>query len=85
MTRKQSKPTSDPIESPSHYTSSPSGVECITVIEHMTLNVGTAVKYLWRHGLKGEHDVRERAIEDLKKARWFIEREIGRLESEVAE
>jgi hypothetical protein len=45
--------TQDPVNHPSHYTSHPSGVECIVVVEHMTFNVGNAVKYLWRAGLKG--------------------------------
>lgn len=39
---------SDPVNHPAHYTSHPAGVECIDVVEHMTFNVGNAVKYLWR-------------------------------------
>jgi hypothetical protein len=69
-----SKPDHDPVNSPQHYTSSPSGVECITVTEHMGFCVGNAIKYLWRAGLKGA------ALEDLKKSRWYIDREIARLE-----
>ena len=46
----------DPVNHPKHYTSHPSGVECITVVEHMTFNVGNAVKYCWRAGLKGDAD-----------------------------
>jgi hypothetical protein len=64
---------SDPI-SPSHYREHPSGVECIQVTEHMTFCVGNAVKYLWRAGKKGP------AVEDLRKAVWYLEREIRRLE-----
>lgn len=60
---------------PSHYKSHPSGIECIDVIEHMTLNVGNAIKYLWRAGLKSE----ETTEVDLRKALWYIEREIARL------
>jgi len=63
----------DPINHPAHYTSHPSGVECIQVTEHMSFNVGNAVKYLWRAGLKTDR------IEDLKKAAWYINREIERL------
>jgi hypothetical protein len=37
--------------------------------------LGNAVKYIWRCGQKGD------AIEDLKKARWYIDREIARLEN----
>jgi hypothetical protein len=60
------------INHPEHYNAHPSGVECITIIEHMPFNVGNAIKYLWRAGLKGDR------IEDLQKAAWYIEREIGR-------
>lgn len=65
---------SDAVNHPSHYNASPSGVECIDVVEHMTFNVGNAVKYCWRAGLKGN------LVEDLKKARFCIDREISRLE-----
>ena len=64
----------DPIN-PKHYKLSPSGVEAITVIEHMTFNLGTACKYMWRAGLKTPDP-----IEDLKKAIWYIQREVERLE-----
>lgn len=64
----------DPVNRPTHYTSHPSGVECITIVEHLTFNVGNAIKYLWRAGLKGEA-----RLEDLKKARWYVDREIQRL------
>lgn len=57
---------------PPHYTSHPSGVECITVVEHMGFNVGNAIKYLWRADEKGA------PIEDLRKAAWYINREIER-------
>lgn len=66
---------SDPINHPAHYTSHPSGVECITVVEHFVFNAGNAIKYIWRAGLKSTS-----AVEDLKKARWYIDREIARLE-----
>lgn len=62
----------DMVNHPPHYTSHPSGVECIQVTEHMSFCVGNAVKYLWRADEKGS------AIEDLEKARWYITREIER-------
>ena len=62
----------DPINHPPHYTTHPSGVECIEIIEHFNFCVGNAIKYLWRAGLKGD------AIDDLRKARWYIDREIER-------
>ena len=65
----------DAVNHPSHYTSHPSGVECIQVTEHLNFCIGNAIKYLWRAGLKdGNSD-----IQDLKKAVWYIEREIARL------
>lgn len=67
--------TNDAVNHPSHYTSHPSGVECIQVTEHLNFCIGNAIKYLWRAGLKdGNSD-----IQDLKKAVWYIEREIARL------
>ena len=65
---------SDPVNHPAHYTSHPSGVECIQVTEHMGFCVGNAVKYLWRAGRKGP------SLEDLRKAEWYIKREIARQE-----
>jgi len=59
---------------PSHYTSHPSGVECIQITEHMGFNLGNAMKYIWRADLK--HDT----IEDLKKASWYLAREISKRE-----
>jgi len=64
----------DKVNHPKHYTSHPSGVECITVVEHIGFNIGNAIKYLWRAGLKGDE------LEDLKKAKWYVEREIQRRE-----
>ena len=61
---------SDHVNHPAHYTSHPSGIECITVTEHMGFNLGNALKYIWRADLKGD------AVEDLKKARWYIDREL---------
>lgn len=62
------------VDHPAHYNANPSGVECITVVEHMPFNVGNAVKYLWRAGEKPGVD----AVEDLRKAAWYVAREIER-------
>jgi len=67
----------DPVSHPKHYTSHPSGVECIQITEHMGFNLGNAIKYMWRADDKGA------PIEDLKKAVWYIQREIGRREKAV--
>lgn len=63
----------DPVNHPKHYTAHPSGVECIQITEHMGFNLGNAVKYIWRADLK--HDT---PIQDLEKARWYIDREIAK-------
>lgn len=62
----------DPVNHPPHYTAHPSGVECIQVTEHMGFCLGNAVKYIWRADLKGD------AVQDLEKARWYLDREIAR-------
>jgi hypothetical protein len=61
---------------PPHYQAHPSGVECIQITEHMNFCLGNAIKYIWRAGLKNN------AIEDLRKARWYIDREIARIDHE---
>jgi hypothetical protein len=66
----------DPVNHPIHYTDHPSGIECIQITEHMNFNLGNAIKYVWRAGLKGKR------LEDLKKAVWYINREIARLEKQ---
>jgi len=67
----------DNVNHPRHYTKHPSGVECIQITEHMSFNLGNAVKYIWRADLKGNQ------IEDLKKAVWYINREIQRIKHEL--
>lgn len=62
----------DPVNHPKHYTSHPSGVECIVITEHMSFNIGNAIKYLWRANEKGA------PILDLEKAVWYINREINK-------
>ncbi len=71
-------PVNDPVNHPSHYTSHPSGVECIDIVEHLNFCCGSAMKYIWRAGLKGTET--DDAIQDLRKAEWFISREIQRLQ-----
>lgn len=69
----------DNVEHPAHYKAHASGVECIQITEHMNFCLGNAVKYIWRADEKGN------AIEDLKKAAWYIEREIQRRQPESDE
>ena len=63
----------DNVNSPAHYTNHPSGVECITITEWFNFNRGNAIKYIFRAGEKGNE------LEDLKKAAWYIAREIKRI------
>ena len=64
--------TTEKVNHPPHYNGHPSGIECITVVEHFNFNIGNAMKYLWRAGLKGD------SKEDLEKAAWYVRREIER-------
>lgn len=63
------------VDHPGHYNEHPSGVECIDVIEYMTWNIGTAIKHLWRAGLKPGATTEQ----DLQKAIWYINRELKRI------
>lgn len=63
----------DAVNHPPHYNRHPAGIECIDVVEHLSFNLGNAIKYLWRAGDKGDLD------QDLRKAIWYIERERTRL------
>lgn len=71
----------DNVNHPKHYTSDPSGIECIDITRHRNFNVGNAIKYLWRAGLKIDANKSSinKQIEDLEKAVWYIVDEIHRL------
>lgn len=73
-TVQEAQGTYDPVNQPRHYNVHPSGVECIEVTEWMNFNLGNVVKYIWRADEKGA------TIEDLRKAHWYLGREISRLE-----
>lgn len=60
------------VNHPKHYNGHPSGIECIDVVEHMGFNLGNSMKYVWRADLKNND------IEDLEKAKWYIQREIDK-------
>ena len=68
------------VDHPAHYNVHPSGIECIEVVRHHNFNVGSAIKYCWRQGLKEG----EPSVKDLKKAVWYLKDEIARLEKEEA-
>ena len=63
------------VSHPSHYNQ---GIEPIDIIESWGLNfsLGNAIKYILRSPYKGKQ------IEDLEKARWYIDREINRLKGD---
>lgn len=65
----------DEVNQPTHYTSHPSGIECIEITEWFNFNLGNALKYLWRAGLKTKDPRR-----DLQKAIWYLQRELIRLD-----
>ena len=70
------RPAHDVVNYPAHYTAHPSGVECIQITEHMNFCRGNAVKYIWRADDKGD------PLENLRKAVWYLEREIERITGE---
>lgn len=76
-----SKNKNDQVNHPKHYTSDPSGIECIDVTRHRNFNIGNAIKYLWRAGLKEDKDrkIIDKQVEDLNKAVWYLVDEIHRL------
>ena len=73
----------DRVAHPEWYTSHPSGVECIEITRHYTFDIGNAIKYLWRAGLKKEQGLSdvEKEIEDCKKAIWYINDHIKHLKN----
>jgi hypothetical protein len=64
---------SEAVDHPKHYTSHPSGIEAIEITEHMNFCLGNAIKYILRAPYKGKQ------VEDLKKAVWYLNRELARL------
>lgn len=72
-----SQPEYDPVNHPKHYTFG--GIETLDFIEakELSYNIGNAVKYLSRSGLKSC----DTEIQDLEKARFYVEREITRLKT----
>lgn len=72
---------SETVNHPRHYSTLAAScdkcgdsIECIEVVRHMNFNLGNVVKYIWRAGHKGN------VLEDLKKALWYLQDEVSRLE-----
>jgi hypothetical protein len=76
-THDTNEPIDDTVNHPVHYNTHPSGVECIEIVQYFSFNVGNVIKYCWRAGLKNPE-----SLEDLKKAQFYLRREIARLEKE---
>lgn len=68
---------SDTVNHPAHYTAHPSGIECIEITRHMSFNLGNVIKYVWRADEKSD------ALEDLRKARWYLDDEIAKRDGEA--
>lgn len=77
----------DNVNHPSHYTwlKDKCGIEVIDITRHMDFDLGNVVKYVLRQGLKLEEGMsnKEKAIEDLKKAKWYLDDKIKMLEGEL--
>ena len=67
----------DPVNHPRHYTGQVPGIECKDVIGYFPGHVAAAMKYLWRYRDKGD------PIENLQKAKKFIDFEIERLNKDA--
>ena len=82
-TKEEGNREHDAVNHPQHYCSHPSGVECIEITRHYTFDIGNAIKYLWRAGLKKEQGLSdvEKEIEDCKKAIWYINDHIKHLKN----
>jgi hypothetical protein len=67
------EPKADPVNNPTHY--KVGGIETIDFIEAKKLcyHLGNVVKYVTRAEHKGSR------LEDLQKARWYLDREIMRI------
>lgn len=74
----------DNVNHPTWYTQHPSGIECIEITRHYCFSIGNAIKYLWRAGLKKELGLedKQKEIEDLNKAIWYIKDRIKQLEND---
>ena len=83
MNQKLLKKMSDKVNHPNHYTwlKEKCGIEVIDITRHMDFDLGNAIKYILRAGHKSEegYDDKEKQIEDLRKAIWYINDEINNL------
>ena len=77
----------DNVNHPIHYSylKELCGIEVIDITRHMDFDLGNVIKYVLRQGLKSEEGMsnKEKAIEDLKKARWYLDDKIKMLEDKL--
>ena len=78
------KASNDKVDHPSHYTwlKDLCGIEVIDITRHMDFNLGNSIKYILRSGHKKEEGYtdKQKTIEDLKKAIWYLNDEIKMLQ-----
>lgn len=72
----QDKEEVELVQHPKHYNVHPSGIECINIIQEFPFNIGTAIKHLWRAGLKPSSPT----LQDLRKATQYVQFEIERIQ-----
>lgn len=76
----------DNVNYPPHYTwlKKLCGIEVIDITRHMNFNLGNVIKYVLRSGHKSEKGMsdKQKRIEDLKKAAFYLNDEIKRLEKD---
>lgn len=70
------------VKHPEYYNQHPSGIECITIIQHYDFCVGNAMKYLWRAGLKNSGQGIEDEIHDLEKSIEYIQFKLKHLKEQ---
>jgi len=75
--RQNTSTTGSRVNHPKHYNEHPTGIECIDIVEHFSFNLGNAIKYVWRAGLKPDSEFEL----DIRKAIWYLERELKQHES----
>ena len=81
--------TDNQINHPSHYTwiKDKVGIEVIDITRHLDFDLGNAIKYILRAGKKpinkSNSNLNVAAIQDLKKAIWYINDKIKMIENET--
>jgi signal recognition particle receptor subunit beta len=71
--------THDAVNHPSHYTSHPSGIECLQITRGLQFDPGNATKYVWRADLKTGVS----GVQDLLKAEFYLEDHLAEFGGEI--